>query len=671
MLHTADIPLPTFVDDDPGHIAHVKASAPQVKIMSTAAFKEFAAAHPALALDTETTGLDRQRDQVVFWSAATADERFCFRHTTLADMAPIIEDPDKELVFINRNFDAWMFLNSGVDLANGGRTNFRSWDVGTMHTLFADNQDHDLKHISKTLLGIHMPSFREVFNAPDKETGRKLREAYDTDPWRVIDYASKDAWATFRNRDILAEKLSQLDTHATLPGMPKTLLDYYFRFEQPLHDVLWQMERTGIRLDALGCDKRLDLLDALIAEQKKVLAGLCGKVGFNPNSDDQVRKILFTESAGIWKNEFGEIVTFMTAGGESGNKKPSVKADPVLLYLAKKGSKFAAALVRHNKLDTTRNYLLGYKKSASFDGVMHTTFNQSVAATGRLSSSGPNLQNVKRPGETDEFEIRGVFIAPEDHTVSDSDYSQLEICIVADLANETVLIAAIQAGRDVHCWTAFLMFGDPYETFIAAVAAKDAHQELTAGQRALLSKRTAAKTINFMIIYGGSEYKLASTLGVPVPDAKKMINAYWTAYPNIKRYMSQVERHMEDYWWVATLCGRRRQIPQASLKNTSWKDYNAGKREAGNHGVQGTGAEVVKGFQIRLFLDDEMWDAGYRQSLQVHDEVVGLLPHELAKDQDFINRYEHYAAQPFGDYDPLKVPLKSKFGSGKSWLEAK
>ncbi len=650
MLSTVRIPKPVMVE-----------GAEQARRL-----REKIANCPIMAVDTETTGIDRPRDHVVFWSMSDGENRWCLDRAALPAFKAFLEDPARDLVFQNANFDAWMLLNSGVDLsAKQPRKSYRRYDTAVMHCLYKDNEPHDLKSMSGKYLEVPMESFRKTFDSAEKDTGKKLLEFYQTDPQRVIDYASLDAWATFKLYELLTKKLDQME----MPG-GGTLLDYYFDLEVPMTEILWQMERQGAYIDTDYLANQIPVLEDEMLQVRRTIAQAAGRV-INPNSPTQLVDLFYKQGdKGKWLDNEGRAPLKMTGGGASGNKKPSVDVE-VLKWRAETGCDLAQKLLRYRKLSKiTGTYMVGVLRLATDLRRLHTSFNQHVTATGRLSSSAPNLQNWPRPGK-DEFGIRKAVIAPPGHVLGVADYGQLEMRIVASLAQEDKMIDAIKAGRDMHAWTAFQMFNTPYEEILAAKKADDTEGAiLTAMQEDLLEMRAQAKTVGFGTLYGEGPRKLSQQLGIDYMDAKAILASYFVGYPAIKQFFDWNVAQTADLGYALTPLGRRRRIPQIHLG--AGASYAEGVRAANNFPIQGHAAELTKLAQIRIWEDDHMWDAGVRMTLQVHDEIVAEIPEHISMDPDFQDAWNAHMQFPFGPgIDALAVPLEASIHFGTNWTEAK
>ena len=630
---------------------------------------EYVSRLPVIAVDTETTGLVRHKDHVVFWSMSDGQRRWCLTRNLLPYFRDFLEDPYREVVFQNAPFDMWMLLNSGVDMHRHSRRSYRVIDTAVLHALVADNQDHDLKSMAKNILGIPMRSFRETFSSSETDTGEKLRQFYESDPMRVVNYASLDAYATYKLYQHFIEVLRGMEIENS--PMFQNLFEYYNGIDRPMHAVLWEMERRGTLVNIPYLEERKPVLEAEMGQIRKDLAHFAGKV-INPNSNPQLLGLFYSYKNGKWLDQAGNPPIKMTDGGASGNRKPSVDEKVLEERISRYGCKVSILILKFRGLAKLHGtYMEGLEKRADSNGRIHTSFTQHVAATGRLSSRDPNLQNLPRP-ENDAAKIRQAFMAESGYVLGDSDQAQLEVRIGASWANERKMIEAILAGRDMHCWNAHVMFHLPYEDLKAAYDAKEAHLSLTEHQKVLCGKRTAGKTTGFGVMYGMQSTRLAADLGVSEGEAQAYLDAYFSGYPGLAKRYEQNILFGRQNGYVVTPLGRRRWIPQLQMSRIHRGVYNEGVRAANNMPIQGHAAELIKCAQIRIFEDDDMWESGVRQVLQVHDEIIGEIPNDVAADLNFKARWERYMEYPFGDdVQALAVPLRAELRYGKTWLEAK
>jgi DNA polymerase-1 len=345
-------------------------------------------------IDTETTGLVRHRDSVVFWSLAVEDRRWCITRDLLPLFREYLEDPKNLFIFQNVNFDRAMFLNSGIDFHRHGRKNFRCYDTAVMHILLANNQPHDLKWMGKNILNVYMKSFKETFGkGSEEDTGTLLMEWYHKDPMRVVDYASLDAWVTYMLGIHFMGQLAdtELGVRRESP-IGHCMLDYYHTIEMPMHDVLWQMERVGAKIDIDYLFSKLPEINAGIEGSIKELSRLAGRV-VNPNSPKQLLDVLYKYSNGVWTDRADNPVTSWTDGGQSGIKMPSTNADTLEERVSQLGCPISKTVLKFRELSKLKTtYIEGISERCDSNGRIHTSFCQHVTDTGRLSSKDPNLQ---------------------------------------------------------------------------------------------------------------------------------------------------------------------------------------------------------------------------------------------------------------------------------------
>ena len=416
-----------------------------------------------------------------------------------------------------------------------------------------------------------------------------------------------------RLRDALAEKLEE-------QGQYKLYRD----LESPLAKVLCGMEERGFRIDMQSLDAFSDKLDVMISDLQERVYMAAGHE-FNINSPKQLAAVLFDEL------------------GLPAPKKVSTAAD--VLEKLKWLSPIVDDILEYRKVTKLKStYCDGLRKVADKNGFVHTSFNQTVTATGRLSSTEPNLQNIPVRTELGR-EMRRFFIPREKGRVLiDADYSQIELRILAAIAGDENMIAAFAAGKDIHASTASQVFGVPIE-------------EVTPEQR----KR--AKAVNFGIVYGIGEYSLSEDLHIPIKTAAEYIKSYLATYPAIEGYMKDIVASAYENGYVTTLFGRRRYIPE--LKSQKKPERSFGERVAMNSPIQGTAADIIKAAMINVqrALDDEKLDAFL--ILQVHDElIIDCASKDAAAAADILKREMEHAID-------LPVPLTVDIGVGECWYDCK
>ncbi|MBQ1383663.1 MAG: DNA polymerase I, partial [Solobacterium sp.] len=401
------------------------------------------------------------------------------------------------------------------------------------------------------------------------------------------------------------------------------MIDLYRNIEMPLTFILCRMEEEGIRCDAgvLG-NIAAQMKQEMDAEQAAIFES-SGK-DFNINSPKQLSEVLYDDL------------------GLPSGKKRSTAAD--VLEKLNGVHPVISHILKYRKLQKIYStYAEGLQKYIFRDGRIHTVYNQCATQTGRLSSSEPNLQNISVRDEQGRM-IRKAFLPSEGCVLISSDYHQIELRMLAHMADEQSLIDAFNSGIDIHTKTAM-------DVFNVTEAEVD-------GQM-----RRRAKTVNFGIVYGISDFGLAEQLGISRKEAADFIEQYYRSYPGIRSYMQQVVRDCEKNGYVTTLCGRRRDIPEIHDKNRMIREF--GKRAAMNAPIQGSAADLIKIAMINI--DRSMKQAGMksRMILQVHDELIfDVLEDETEEMKKLIEEGMVSAMK-------LKVPLTVECSVGQNWYEAK
>lgn len=623
------------------------------------------------AHDTETTGLDRKRDHILFWSACPdLNSRYCFSREMLPIYdAELSQDPNIRWYYTNQTFDFSMLENSGVRVPVGP-----SFCTLAMDWLYDENRQgrHGLKETAFDHLGLNMREFKEAFKGKKKgETYqerllRAMRDEFDS----ATSYASLDAWASFRVYKYLEDQLSR---QHSMDGM--NLWDYFCEVEMPFTRVLHQLCRRGIMVDVGYLDELAPKIQGDIDDLQKELNKIAGRE-VNPRSTQQLRVLLF--------DKLGLEPIKMTSGGTSGNRMPSTDEE-VLSRFAEEGVKAAEIILEIRGLGKMLGtYVEGLRKWADDDLRIHPTLTQHVTVTGRLSSVDPNLQNIPRPGG-DKFGIRSVFMPKTDHILVVVDYEQLEMRLMAHYSGDPNMIEVINKGWDIHTGTAALMFGHKYEDIIAAskkkkAASKDASIKLTELEKKMVFDRQAAKSIGFGLNYGEGPQKLGKTLGVSVDQAKKLMQQYFKPYPLVKTFIDGVHAYILDHAMVETILGRPRRFHELvsigrmldkmtrwSLPGTAKANLARAERQAVNSVIQGSAADVAKMAMIKCEYDERLQSLGVQQLLQVHDELIFEVPEEHA--QEALPIICELMEHPFAD--ELSVPLGVDAGMGYSWSSAK
>jgi len=405
------------------------------------------------------------------------------------------------------------------------------------------------------------------------------------------------------------------------------LVDIYDRIELPLIPVLERMEARGIRIDVALLHEMSAKMALQLAQLEKEIYAEAG-TDFNINSPQQLAHILF------------EKLQYPVLKKTKGTKAYSTNVE-VLQELAGHGFAVPRLILLHRELHKLKStYIDALPQLVAKDGRVHTSFNQAVAATGRLSSSDPNLQNIPIRTELGR-EIRKAFIADEGNVLLAADYSQVELRILAHISQDAELIETFQRGADIHRATASKMFNV-------------AEDELTHDQR------RAAKTINFGVLYGMSAFRLSNELNIPTGQAKDFIDAYFARYPKIQEYLDRTLEEARRSGKVTTLFGRVRYIPE--IHNKSFTVRGNAERMATNAPIQGTAADILKLAMIAL---DKRLDDAAPMLLTVHDEIVIEVPESRAGDVAGIVK------ETMENIFPLAVPLQVDAHYGRSWYDAK
>lgn len=474
---------------------------------------------------------------------------------------------------------------------------------------------HALGNVARDRLKQDVESRKDVVDtaplfALDHEIGSTALSPYQQ-------YLGEKSDVAMALKEMLAPELSR----------EPALADIYDRIEMPLVPVLQRMEARGIKIDTALLRESSNNMAQQLAKLEKEIYAEAG-MEFNINSPQQLGQILF------------EKLQYPVSKKTKGTKAFSTSVD-VLQELASHGFAVPRLILSHRELHKLKStYIDALPQLVAADGRVHTSFNQAVAATGRLSSSDPNLQNIPIRTELGR-EIRKAFIAEEGNVLLAADYSQVELRILAHISQDPDLIETFQRGADIHRATASKMFNVPED-------------QLTHDQR------RAAKTINFGVLYGMSAFRLSNELNIPTSQAKDFIDAYFGRYPKIQEYLDRTLEEARRSGKVTTLFGRVRYIPE--IHNKSFTVRGNAERMATNAPIQGTAADILKLAMIAL---DERLDDAAQMLLTVHDEIVIEVPETRAPDVAGIVK------ETMENIFPLAVPLKVDVHYGRSWFDAK
>lgn len=578
---------------------------------------DFLLTNEIFSLDTETTSIEALDAKLVGLSFSTEDFRAWYvpvsRETEKAKkileiFRPVYENPKILKVGQNLKYDLTVLANYGIHLSGP------LFDTMLAHYLIQPELRHNMDYLAEIYLNYKTIHIEELIGPK----GRGQKNMGDLEPKDIYKYACEDADVTLRLMKPLAEELRK-----------NSLEEVFQNIEMPLMPVLARMERNGVVLDTETLKEVENDFTARLQTLEKDIYELAGHE-FTINSPRQVGEVLFGElklSEKVKKTKSGQYSTSEEVLRDLHSKHPIVQKILDYRGLKKLLSTYVEALPKLINPAT---------------GHIHTSFNQAVTATGRLSSSNPNLQNIPVRGE-DGREIRKAFIPEAGEIFFSADYSQIELRIMAHLSGDEHMIEAFNAGHDVH----------------AATAARIFHKDIKDISK---DERRKAKTANFGIIYGISAFGLAERMDVSRTEAKELIDSYFEMYPKIKDYISKAVDTAREKGYIETEFGRRRYLPDINSRNAVVRGY--AERNAVNAPIQGTAADIIKIAMIRVQqrLDAEGCKA--RMMLQVHDELNFSVP------TDEFDKVKRIVIEEMQGAYKMSVPLEADCGEGKNWLEA-
>ncbi|MFJ7285165.1 DNA polymerase I [Pseudomonas sp. NPDC099000] len=585
-----------------------------------------------IAFDTETTGIDAQQAQLVGLSFAVQANEAAYiplthsymgvpdqldRDTVLRALKPILEDPNKLKVGQHAKFDMNILANCAIGGDQSCGITVQGIAFDTMlesYVLDSTATRHDMDSLALKYLNHTTTSFQDIAGKGAKQLTFDQISLELAGP-----YAAEDADVTLRLHQTLQEKLN------AIPSLSKVLSE----IEMPLVPVLARIERQGALVDAnlLGIQS-VELGDKMVALEREAFA-IAGEE-FNLGSPKQLGVILY--------EKLGLPILSKTAKGQAST------AEAVLAELAEQDYPLPKVLMQYrsmSKLKSTYTDRLPEQINPR-TGRIHTSYHQAVAATGRLSSSDPNLQNI--PIRTAEGRrIRQAFVAPKGYKLLAADYSQIELRIMAHLAKDEGLLHAFRNDLDVHKATAAEVFGVELA-------------DVTTDQR------RSAKAINFGLIYGMSAFGLAKQIGVDRKQSQAYIDRYFARYPGVLEYMERTRTQAAEQGFVETIFGRRLYLPEINAKNPALR--KGAERTAINAPMQGTAADIIK--KAMVAVDNWLTSSGLdaKVILQVHDELV------LEVREDLVDQVRDEIRAHMSDAVKLDVPLLVEVGVGNNWDEA-
>jgi len=629
-------------------------------------------------IDTETTGLDKMRDRVLFWSMATDEDRYCFPIGMLTFFDPLFDNKDITWALANAKYDMHLLKNMGTELT-GPKD-----DIIVMDAMVDDTRAHGLKDQADYAYDARWGDFKELFLDPyfvgnvlgfDKKdyaefkkmgVGDKLLRVYGQSPQTVVDYASCDAYFTLMRHRDLSNALASEELPTQMVAGMSTLLDYYTIIEQPMTQCLWDMERKGILIDQ-DYIKKLDIpMREGIKGLESELHRIAGKT-FNPKSPDQLKWILYDAEGG-----FGMKPIRYTKGGKS-VPKPSTDEKTLDILMQKHAgtvaSQFIKKLLEHRSLVKLHGtYVKGIMKYIGPDNRLHTKYNQAGARTARLSSSEPNVQNIPRPDPmSDPYMLRGAFIASPGKDLIDRDYPQIEFRVAAVNANDERMMTAVRNGWDIHNANTANMYGIPYED--VALAKSKKKDELTKEDKAILRKRQESKTVGLGTLFGEGARKMAAQLNISVDAAYSLKNLFFEKYPGIEQNIYEMHDFAHEYGFTYTMLGRKRRLHKI---NNSFSNFIVAQeeRQAYNTSVQGSAAELIKLAMLQIHFDKDLRSLGNDLLLTVHDELLSEAPKGVSKDVGL--RMEELMQHPL-HWGPIQleypVPIQPDGDNGYRWSE--
>ena len=570
-----------------------------------------------LCLDTETTSINPIDAELVglsfsveegkaFYVAVPAERKKAERIVNI--FKPLYESTKILKIGQNIKYDMEVLMNYGVRLAAP------MFDTMLAHYVLQPEQKHNMDILAETLLNYQTIHIDELIGPK----GKSQKNMRDISPADICDYAAEDADITLRLYNVLKPRLKEADVE-----------DLFYNIEMPLVPVLAEMEMNGVLLDTNALAETSKVFTDRMTQIEKNIYELAGHQ-FNIASPKQVGEVLFGEMKIVDKPKKTKTGQYVTS-------------EEVLQQLRSK-----APIVDHILEHRGLKKLLGTYVDAlpklinPHTGHIHTSFNQAVTATGRLSSSDPNLQNIPVRGE-DGKEIRKCFIPEPGCLFFSADYSQIELRVMAHLSGDKNMIEAFREGYDIH----------------AATAARIYKEDINNVTR---DQRTKAKRANFGIIYGITVFGLAERLEISRDEAKQLIDGYFETFPQVHDYMEKAKQLAREHGYAETFFHRRRYLPDITSHNATVRNF--AERNAINAPIQGSAADIIKIAMIRIYERFRREGIKSKMILQVHDELnFSVLPEE--KEQ-----VEKIVLEEMQNAYTLQVPLVADSGWGNNWLEA-
>ena len=570
-----------------------------------------------LSLDTETTSTSAIEAELVGLSFAVKEfEAFYVPIPANREEAlqivnifkPVYENEEILKIGQNLKYDLEVLRNYGIELKG------KMWDTMIAHYLIQPELHHNMDYMAEIYLNYQTIHIDELIG-PKGKNQKSMRSLL---PSQIYEYAAEDADITLRLKNKLEPELKKAECE-----------DLFYKIEMPLMPVLAEMEMNGVCLDTASLAETSKQFTNRMNEIEARIYELAGEQ-FNIASPKQVGEILFDKLKIVEKAKKTKTGQYVTS-------------EEVLQQLRNKHEIVADILEHRGLKKLIGTYIDALPKLINpKTGHIHTSFNQTITATGRLSSSDPNLQNIPIRGE-DGKEIRKAFIPEPGCLFFSADYSQIELRVMAHLSQDTEMIKVFSEGKDLHAATAANIYKKPIE-------------EVTRDER------TKSKRANFGIIYGITVFGLAERLDIPRDEAKMLIDGYFATFPQVHDYMEKSKEVARQQGYVTTLFGRRRYLPDINSHNATVRGF--AERNAINAPIQGTAADIIKVAMIRIFNRFKAEGIRSKMILQVHDELnFSVYPEEKEKVEGIVLEEMQNALN-------LSVPLVADSGFGQNWLEA-
>ena len=570
-----------------------------------------------LSLDTETTSVNPIDAELVglsfaaeegkaFYVAIPAEREKAERIVNI--FKPLYESPEILKIGQNIKYDMEVLMNYGV------RLSAPMFDTMIAHYVLQPEQKHNMDILAETLLNYQTVHIDELIGPK----GKGQKSMRDLSPASVCDYAAEDADVTLRLYNVLKPRLKEAGVE-----------QLFYDIEMPLVPVLAEMETTGVRLDTEALAETSKVLTERMKQIERNIYELAGHE-FNIASPKQVGEVLFGEMKIVEKPKKTKTGQYVTS-------------EEVLQQLRSKAPIVADILEHRGLKKLLGTYVDALPKLINpRTGHIHTSFNQAVTATGRLSSSDPNLQNIPVRGE-DGKEIRKCFIPEPGELFFSADYSQIELRVMAHLSGDKNMIEAFREGYDIHAATAARIYKEKIE---------DVSRD----------QRTKAKRANFGIIYGITVFGLAERLEISRDEAKQLIDGYFETFPDVHAYMEKAKELAREHGYAETFFHRRRYLPDITSHNATVRNF--AERNAINAPIQGSAADIIKIAMVKIYERFRKEGIRSKMILQVHDELnFSVVPEEKEK-------VERIVLEEMQNAYPLQVPLVADSGWGKNWLEA-